>query len=168
MGQVKNLGEMTEIEPVMKVVLEEMRLRSVKSIVDVGCGFSCRLTEYFKGFDYTGVDKLKREKDAEKFPWAKFVWKKKVQDYRPKKPFDAAWSHCFFCLAEIDNDEMRVIVEWLRRWVKWIFLCDTPRLEVAWQRMLSDAGFQREAHGVIKDAVVVVEVWRNTGFEKSS
>jgi len=163
---VKNLGELLEIEPIMKVILEEMQVRGIKSVLDVGCG-PCRITKYFEGFDYTGIDKIDYATNGKEFPWAKFVWGKPVQEYVPEQPFDAVWTHCFFCLATIGDNEMRVIIEWLRKWTRWIFLCDTPRLDgVEWQKILAEAGFELEAHGVVKDATPVVEVWRNTEARK--
>jgi SAM-dependent methyltransferase len=163
-------GEFSKIESVMQVILEEMRRRNVKTVVDVGCGQGL-FSRYFTDFSYTGIDKTGfiEGVNEQRFPQAKWIWNKKVQDYTPDEPFDAAWTHCFFCLSAIGEDEMRVIVQWLKQWTRWIFLNDTPRVDgVEWQKMLADAGFTLEAHGpcgVSHAQCPVVEVWRNMNFK---
>jgi len=143
-------------------ILIEMRLRNVKSVVDVGCGRGAALP-FLQEFNYTGIDKVNYSGDVKAaHPRDKFIWGMKVQDYVPHELFDAAWCKCFFCLNEIDNDEMQIIVMWLKKWAKHVFLLDTPRVDVDWQKMLAEAGFELEVHGNVVGTPSVTQVWRNT------
>jgi len=155
-------------------MLEEMRVRNVKRVVDVGCGNGWA-TPYLKEFEYVGVDKKPKPEVLPSHPNAKFVYGTLIQDYKPVKPFDAAWCKCFFCQNSIGNREMQVVVEWLRHWVKCVFLLDTPRIDgVDWQKMLAEAGFKLEVHGKMGKTAdfpfpsdvqtSVLEVWTNTNF----
>jgi len=142
-------------------ILTEMRLRNVKSVVDVGCGKGVALP-FLQEFDYVGVDKGNYSEDVKTaHPHAKLVWNTKIQDYVPREPFDAAWCKCIFCLWEIDNEEMQMIVAWLKKWAKHLFLVDTPRIDIEWQGMLAEAGFELEVHGNIVGIPSVMQVWRN-------
>jgi len=144
-------------------VLIEMQLRKVKSVIDVGCGKG--VASFLHEFQYTGIDKANYSRYVEGLPpHAKFIWDTRIQDYVPPEPFDAAWCKCIFCLSEIGKEEMQTIVAWLKEWVKYLFLLDTPRLDVDWQKMLVEAGFELEVHGSVVGTPSVIQVWRNTSL----
>lgn len=118
-------------------VLIEMQLRKVKSVIDVGCGKGVA-SSFLPEFEYTGIDKANYGHCVDgSHRHANFIWNMRIQDYIPHQVFDAAWVKCIFCLNEINKEEVEIIVAWLKRWVKYIFLLDTPRIDIDWQKNTS-------------------------------